>query len=243
MTDLALGWLRGWVPAGCRGRCPASAKGPENTVVAGSGCELVALHCLLWKDHLINSRHYFCHHEHDATALTTHCHIIALREEGLTVRDIADRLAVKRWIRRYAKTTVRSRLHEVGIQHGVPAKKKQRTEQHRTGRFQFAQQYVGEDLEFWSQVVFTDEKTFASTNHGKIHLWRPDRTRYNRAHIYEVARSGRVTLNVWGYISLHGMGDVFQIKGRFTANKYLDILRNQFLPSIHRWSQATQVPW
>ncbi|KAG7156753.1 putative Transposable element Tc1 transposase-like 33 [Homarus americanus] len=113
--------------------------------------------------------------------------------------------------------TVRSCLHEAGKQHRVPA---------------FAQQYVREDPEFWSRVVFTDEKTFASTNHGKIHLWRPNRTRYDRAHIYEVARSGCVTLSVWCYISLHGMGDVFQIHGRFTANKFLDIVRNQFLPSI-----------
>ncbi|KAG7157132.1 putative Transposable element Tc1 transposase-like 37 [Homarus americanus] len=196
-------------------------------------------------------------------SLTTRGQKITLREEGLTVRSIADRLAVststvKRWIRRYAETdiltdlerrprprlttmdedaviiaairnnpfsnpvaireafhldvctqTVRSRLHEASIQHRVPAIKERLTEQHRTGRLQFAQQYVGEDLEFWSRVVFTDEKTFASTNHSKTHLWRLNRTRYDRAHIYEVARSGHVTLNVWCYISLHGMGDVF----------------------------------
>ncbi|KAG7158825.1 putative Transposable element Tc1 transposase-like 63, partial [Homarus americanus] len=136
--------------------------------------------------------------------LTTRGQIITLRE-GLTVRAIADRLAVststvKRWTKRYAETGI---LTDLGI----------------TGRLQFSQQYVGEDPEFWSRVVFTEEKTFASTNHGKINLWRPNCT---RAHIYEVVRSGHVTLNVWGYISLHAMGDVFQIKGRFTANKYLD---------------------
>ncbi|KAG7165334.1 putative Transposable element Tc1 transposase-like 36, partial [Homarus americanus] len=199
--------------------------------------------------------------------LTTRAQIIALREEGLTVRAIADRPAVststvKRWIRRYAETgiltdlgikkttsptdystrvedaviiaairnnlfnlspserhsaqTVRSRLHEADIQHRVPAIKERLTDHHRTGRLQFAQQYVGEDPEFWSRVVFTDEKIFASTNHRKIHLWRPNCTRYDRAHIYEVAGSGHVTLNVWCYISLHDMGDVFQIQGSTT---------------------------
>ncbi|KAG7156759.1 putative Transposable element Tc1 transposase-like 34, partial [Homarus americanus] len=136
----------------------------------------------------------------------------------LTVRAIADRLAVststvKRLIRRYAETgiltdlerrprprlttrdedatiivaiqnnpfsnavairealhldvcaqTIRSCLHEAGKQHRVPA------------------QYTREDPEFWSRVVFTDEKTCQ---------YQP---RYDRAHIYEVARSGRVTL-------------------------------------------------
>ncbi|KAG7170026.1 putative Transposable element Tc1 transposase-like 46 [Homarus americanus] len=88
--------------------------------------------------------------------------------------------------------TVRSSLHEAGIQHRVPAIKERLTEQHSTGLLQFAQQYVGESLEFWLRVVFTDEKTFASTNHGKIHLWLPNSTRYDRAHIYEVARSGHM---------------------------------------------------
>ncbi|KAG7156421.1 putative Transposable element Tc1 transposase-like 28, partial [Homarus americanus] len=150
--------------------------------------------------------------------LTTRGQIIVLREEGLTVLAIVDRLAfltspVKRWIRRYAETgnltdledhaprlttrdedvalivaiqnnpfsnavairealhldvctqTVRSRLHEAGIQHRVPAIRERQTEQHRTGRLQFAQQYGGVDPEFWSRVVFTDDKTFASTNH------------------------------------------------------------------------------
>ncbi|KAG7169092.1 putative Transposable element Tc1 transposase-like 51 [Homarus americanus] len=107
--------------------------------------------------------------------LTTRGQIIALREEGFTVRAIADRLTVsisivKRWIWRYAETSI---LTDLGI---VPPIKERLTEQHRTGRLLFAQQYVGEDLEFWSRVVFADEKTFASTNHGKIHLWRPNRT-------------------------------------------------------------------
>ncbi|KAG7171999.1 putative Transposable element Tc1 transposase-like 19 [Homarus americanus] len=197
--------------------------------------------------------------------LTTRGQILALREEGLTVREEVDQEICRNRLRVYAtalipgydtgdpKTilclfserrsrprlntrdedtaiiaaiqnnpfsnpvvirealhldvcaqTFRSRLHEAGIQHRVPAIKERLTDQHRTGRLQFAQQYVGEDPEFWSRVVFTDEKTFASSNHGKIHLWRPNCTRYDKAHIYEVARSGHVTLNVRGYISLHG---------------------------------------
>ncbi|KAG7177314.1 putative Transposable element Tc1 transposase-like 18 [Homarus americanus] len=134
--------------------------------------------------------------------LTTRGQIIALLEEGLTMRAIADRLAVSTsTVKReedaaiivaiqnnpfsnagairealhldVCAQTVRSRLLEAGIQRRVSAIKERLTDQHRTGRLQFAQQYVGEDLEFWSRVVFTDEKTFASTNHGKIHMWRP----------------------------------------------------------------------
>ncbi|KAG7163345.1 putative Transposase-containing protein 4 [Homarus americanus] len=124
--------------------------------------------------------------------LTTRGQIVALREEGLTVRAITRPTCcfdfnceeVDQEICRNGEAlhldsaqTVRSRLHEAGIQHRVLAIKERLTEQHLTRRLQFAQQYVGEDLEFWSRVVFTDEKTFASPNHGKTHLWRPNRTR------------------------------------------------------------------
>lgn len=58
--------------------------------------------------------------------------------------------------------------------------------------------------------------------------------RYDRQNIYEEARSGHVTVNVWGWICIHGMGDVVRIIGRFTAAKYQDILENFFLPSLQR---------
>ena len=57
--------------------------------------------------------------------------------------------------------------------------------------------------------------------------------RYDTHNIYEEARSGHVTCNVWGWISMHGMGDVTRIQGRFTAATYIDILENFFLPSLH----------
>lgn len=55
---------------------------------------------------------------------------------------------------------------------------------------------------------------------------------YDRRNILEVATSGHVTCNVWGWICQHGMGDVFRIEGRFTANKYIEILEECFLPSL-----------
>ncbi|KAG7163711.1 putative Transposable element Tc1 transposase-like 25 [Homarus americanus] len=71
------------------------------------------------------------------------------------------------------------------------------TEQHRAARFAFARQYEVEDLAFWSKFVFCDEKIITSTNHDRISNWRPSNTRYDRRNIYEEARSGHVTVNVW----------------------------------------------
>ena len=73
--------------------------------------------------------------------------------------------------------TIRRRLHEGNIHHRTPAIKQKLTDQHRASRLLFAQQYVDRDLDFWGRVIFTDEKTFSSTSHGKIHCWRRNDTR------------------------------------------------------------------
>ncbi|KAG7166725.1 putative Transposable element Tc1 transposase-like 43 [Homarus americanus] len=48
------------------------------------------------------------------------------------------------------------------------------TAEHRAGRL--ANQHVGEGFDFWSRVVFTDEKTFSSSNHGRLHVWTENST-------------------------------------------------------------------
>ncbi|KAK3886446.1 hypothetical protein Pcinc_009397 [Petrolisthes cinctipes] len=57
---------------------------------------------------------------------------------------------------------------------------------------------------------------------------------YDRRNIFEEARSGHVTVKVWGWIFIHGMGDIVRIEGRFTAAKCLEILENFFIPSLQQ---------
>ncbi|KAK3889508.1 hypothetical protein Pcinc_006480 [Petrolisthes cinctipes] len=110
---------------------------------------------------------------------------------------------VRKWIRRWqetgnlndlaittdlglevSNTTVRRRLHAAGLLHRVPAMKEHLTDVHRNTsyslfivRLAFAQEHVTKDIGFWERTVFSDEKTFSSSNHGRIHLWRRDSTR------------------------------------------------------------------
>ncbi|KAL7646945.1 UNVERIFIED_CONTAM: hypothetical protein RMT77_002202 [Armadillidium vulgare] len=127
--------------------------------------------------------------------------------------------------------TIRRRLHENGIHHRTPAVKQKLTEAHKTERLRFAREYINNDMNFWSKVIFTDEKTFSSTDHGPLHCWRVNNTRYEQQHIYEEARSGHVTANVWGWINFNILGELTLIDGRFTSDKYLEILE-VFLPTV-----------
>ncbi|VEN35635.1 unnamed protein product, partial [Callosobruchus maculatus] len=44
-------------------------------------------------------------------------------------------------------------------------------------------------------------------------------------------RSGRFSVNVWGWISIHGPSVCWKIEGRFIAENYVNILENIMLPS------------
>ena len=66
--------------------------------------------------------------------------------------------------------TVSRRLKEAGFRCRVPAKKETMMEEHRAARLRFACQYEDNGLDFWSRVVFADEKTFRSSDHGQLHV-------------------------------------------------------------------------
>ena len=51
-----------------------------------------------------------------------------------------------------------------------------------------------------------------------------------------MARSGHVTANFWGWIHLHGVGELADIEGTFTADKYIEILEEVMLPSVRAYA-------
>ncbi|KAL7630239.1 UNVERIFIED_CONTAM: hypothetical protein RMT77_019618 [Armadillidium vulgare] len=132
-------------------------------------------------------------------------------------------------------TTIRRRLREAGYHHRKPALKEKLREQHRTARLSFANEHIEKDITYWSNVIFTDEKTFCSTNHGGLHCYRLNNTRYEPSNIFEEARSGHVTCNVWGWINYFTLGELTPITGKFNSDAYLEILEEVFLPSVRSY--------
>jgi hypothetical protein len=80
------------------------------------------------------------------------------------------------------------------------------TEENKAGRIRFAQEYINQDNNIWNNVVFSDEKTFQSSHNGRIRVYRPPGTRYNEQYVKNYDRSGRFSLNIWGWISSRGPG-------------------------------------
>lgn len=153
--------------------------------------------------------------------------------EEATAHPLTDAVSIRdRLHLQVSGETVRRRLREGGLRHRIPATKEKLTARHRLDRLRFAETYVNEGLDFWGRVIFSDEKTFSSSTHGPLHCYRRPGTRYLRENIFEIARSGHVTCNVWGWIHLYGIGELTEIEGRFTSQVYLELLEEVMIPSV-----------
>lgn len=110
--------------------------------------------------------------------------------------------------RRYKvnKNTIRKVWNDAGKKHRIAAKKPKLTQDQREAHLGYALEHLTRDN--WDDVIFTDEKTFVSDRHQKIHLYRPDNLRYDQRYIHETQRSVRISTGVWGWISKDGPGEL-----------------------------------
>ena len=111
---------------------------------------------------------------------------------------------------------VRRRLHKERLHRYTPAYKEKLTARHGASRLQFAGQHLDWGIEDWAKVIFSDEKSFSSTDHGKMHCLCPYKTRYNRSNIHEKARNAHVTANMWWWINYSEVGELAEMNENST---------------------------
>lgn len=135
--------------------------------------------------------------------------------------------------------TVRRALHSEGLHYRRHAVKPLLTENHRRARLEFATQYLNFD---WSGVIFTDEKTFKSSQHGRLSLWRRNNTRYDSGHVVPNMESGRITVNMWGWMSSADPGELVRIPSRANSANYVEVLEQTMLPTVRTVYPEEETP-
>jgi hypothetical protein len=71
------------------------------------------------------------------------------------------------------------------------------SEANKQERLRFAFQHIN-NVNFWENVVFSDEKTFQSCSNGRVRVYRPVGERFSEQYVHKIKRTGRFTVNVWG---------------------------------------------
>lgn len=109
------------------------------------------------------------------------------------------------------------------------------TAEHRAARLRFALRYRNMPQDFWNLVIFTDEKSWSSSAHGLIRVYRRKNERYNRENILEIKKSGRTSVCVWGAMWRGGVSPLRRINGNLTAIQYIDILERSLVPYVNQF--------
>lgn len=141
--------------------------------------------------------------------------------------------------REYAvdRGVIRSLFLDHGIKCRTAATKLRLTEDHRINRIAFCEMM----LEKWDEdrlqsIIFSDEKTFCTDVSWRTNVYRPDNTRYMDDYMKVKDRSGHITNNYWGGISIDGpVTPLVQINGPFNSQAYLSILRRHIVPIMERF--------
>lgn len=67
---------------------------------------------------------------------------------------------------------------------------------------------------------------------GTQFVYRKTGTRFEKDHILETHRSGRVGVPIWSWMDASGPGQLHKIEGKLTSVKYVEILEKVFLPAV-----------
>lgn len=127
------------------------------------------------------------------------------------------------------KNTIRKIWTEAGIHHGIAVKKPKLTPAQKEARMGYALENLTRD---WSNVIFSDEKTYQTDRHQKLHVYRPKNSRFDEKYIQESQRSGRISCGFWGWISKDGPGELVPIGGRLNSVGYVEILDQVLKPTM-----------
>ncbi|KAH6946151.1 hypothetical protein HPB50_011904 [Hyalomma asiaticum] len=128
---------------------------------------------------------------------------------GLSAQQIKNALDF-----RASVTTVKRRLREAGLKSRIaaPPQKPLLRAQNKEKRLQFSRQHAQRSIEEWKQ----------SRLHKRVHVHYI--VRYQAKFLQRVSKSGRSTVSIRGMITKDGLGHHVRINGKFSANKYCEIL-------------------
>ncbi|XP_068221029.1 uncharacterized protein [Palaemon carinicauda] len=131
-----------------------------------------------------------------------------------------------------SRCTIRRRLQEFGLKYEKSAMRPFLWQSHKEQRLGFALHHLPMKEQFWETIIWCDRKTFCSDSKGRLHRWRPARSRSEEKYALPCCQSGVVSVDLWGWMSSCGPGELVPIHERLNSQQYVEILEEVMIPTV-----------
>jgi len=146
----------------------------------------------------------------------------------LTIRAIQENLKLN-----VSHKTIRRRLHEVNLHSKLAKRRPFINKRNKIKRLEFAKKYAEMPINFWKNVLWSDESKFELFNRkARLRVWRNIGEEYQERHLQQTVKHGGGSIMIWGCFAWSGVGNLVKITGILTANMYIDILRENLEASL-----------
>ena len=128
---------------------------------------------------------------------------------------------------------VQSHLNAHGLYSYSRQKKAYLSDKHTLERRRFYRAYKTKPIEFWQNVIFSDEKKFNlfGSNAGPRVYCKPG-SPILKHHVRGVRKFGGGGVMVWGAITYKGVGKLHILQGKVDAKAYVEILNTSYLSTV-----------
>lgn len=123
----------------------------------------------------------------------------------------------------YSIRTAQRRVLERGYRSCRPVCRIPLGPNHKTARFNWCNEHVAKEMDFWKRVLWTDESRFALDFHdGRVRVRRLRSERFHPSCIAQHDRYGGGSIMIWGGIWYDGKTEAVLVHGTLNGERYVN---------------------
>lgn len=144
----------------------------------------------------------------------------------ITCSEIQRRLLDKYELQ-ISKSTIRRRIHKIGLAARTPTKIPYVSAVNRRKRLAFYEEHAFKYIDFWKRNLWSDEtKIELKYHHGRMHVWRKTGEHLTYECANPTFKCQTRGIMIWGCMTATGVGKIYMLEGTINSRMYLEIVKD-----------------